>query len=374
MLAGRGPFLAPTPISVAMKHLHDPIPSMLSLRSDLPADVDRILHKALAKDREARYVCATDFANELRELVDRLKHEGNWLQRPIQTPTDDGQVTEIDNEYESSPARSAATTQQPVSTLDIPRTPTSNTQRKKSTGPRLAWGLGGLGLCLLAACGLASMLGVGSWFGIPGLFPGLNRTAEARSTLVSTIDPQETVLFSDDFSNPSTGWPTLQNSQGSYSYEADGYHIAVDETDAVLWAKTSESFTNSTIRVDAQPLEANRDGYYGVLCRIQNDRSFYYFVILNSGEYTVGKYKNGGFESLTQGWRQSDSIQTNTEPNRIQADCDGNQLRLHVNDVLLEEVTDTEFRSGASGLLSASLDTRRFEVLFNNVVITEPDR
>jgi hypothetical protein len=97
-------------------------------------------------------------------------------------------------------------------------------------------------------------------------------------------------------------------------------------------------------------------------------------VIRNSGEYTVGKYKNGGFESLTQGWRQSDSIQTNTEPNRIQADCDGNQLRLHVNDVLLEEVTDTEFRSGASGLLSASLDTRRFEVLFNNLVITEPDR
>jgi hypothetical protein len=231
--------------------------------------------------------------------------------------------------------------------------------------------MGGLGLCLLAACGLAGLLGVWSWSGLPGSFAGLNRAANPTPTILSTTGPQETVLFTDDFSDPSSGWPAIQDSSGDYSYQRDGYHIAVDEADAVLWAKTGDQFSNSSIFVDVRPLDAGRDGYYGVLCRVQDDQNFYYFVVRNSGEYTIGKYRNGGFQSLTQGWRQSDSIHTNSEPNRIQADCDANRLRMSVNGVLLDEVTDPDFKSGYGGILSASLDTRRFEVLFNNFLVTE---
>src|SRR5690349_6796444 len=45
MLTGRGPFQSTTPLSIAFKHLTDPVPSIRSIRPDLPVEVERILSK-----------------------------------------------------------------------------------------------------------------------------------------------------------------------------------------------------------------------------------------------------------------------------------------------------------------------------------------
>jgi 2-polyprenyl-3-methyl-5-hydroxy-6-metoxy-1,4-benzoquinol methylase len=111
------------------------------------------------------------------------------------------------------------------------------------------------------------------------------------------------------------------------------------------------------------------------LCRIQDDKNFYYFVIRNNGEYTIGKYENAGFQSLLPGgWKQNQAIRSGAQTNRIRADCTSDTLRLYVNNVLLDEVTDTDFSSGFSGILAASLDSQGFEVVFNEFLITEPDQ
>jgi hypothetical protein len=223
-------------------------------------------------------------------------------------------------------------------------------------------------LCLVAACGLIGILGFWSRLGLPNLAQGPNITP-------GLTDLQETVLLQDDFSNPSTGWPTSQNARGGYSYQPDGYHIIVDEIGALLWAKTRTEYDDSIASVDTKPLQRGKNGYFGLLCRIQDDQNFYYFVIRNNGEYTVGKYKNGEFQSfLPEGWKQNDAIKPDTQTNRLRADCTENTLRLYVNNVLLDEVTDTDFSSGFSGMVAASLDSQGFEVLFNNFLITEPDQ
>ena len=130
-------------------------------------------------------------------------------------------------------------------------------------------------------------------------FPGQNPTVLPSLTATQTSNVQDIVLFSDDFSNPLSGWPTIQNAQGGYSYQADGYHIFVDEIGAVLWAKTETGYANSSVYVDARPVIEGTNGYYGLLCRIQQDeQNFYYFVIQGNGDYTIGKYKNAEFQSL----------------------------------------------------------------------------
>lgn len=58
--------------------------------------------------------------------------------------------------------------------------------------------------------------------------------------------------------------------------------------------------------------------------------------------------------------------------NRLQADCEGSSLRLYVNDVLLGEATDSDFTSGFSGLVAASLDEQTYEVLFDNFRTSKP--
>lgn len=70
MLTGNPPFRADTPAQVMMKHVTEPVPHILDLKPDLPADVEAIISRALAKDREQRYGSAAELVVAVTQLVD----------------------------------------------------------------------------------------------------------------------------------------------------------------------------------------------------------------------------------------------------------------------------------------------------------------
>ncbi len=70
MLTGRQPYQAATPMSIAMRHLTDPVPEIRRHRPDLPVTLQSVLDRALAKDRDQRYPRAADLVYDLRALVD----------------------------------------------------------------------------------------------------------------------------------------------------------------------------------------------------------------------------------------------------------------------------------------------------------------
>jgi len=55
MAAGRPPFEADSALSLMMMHVNEPVPSLLKIRSDVPASFAQVIEKALVKDREKRY-------------------------------------------------------------------------------------------------------------------------------------------------------------------------------------------------------------------------------------------------------------------------------------------------------------------------------
>jgi serine/threonine protein kinase len=65
MLAGHVPFSGEKATEVRLKHAQEPPPPLFSYRQDLPAEVDTVLLKALAKDPEARYRTAEEFIEAL---------------------------------------------------------------------------------------------------------------------------------------------------------------------------------------------------------------------------------------------------------------------------------------------------------------------
>jgi len=146
--------------------------------------------------------------------------------------------------------------------------------------------------------------------------------------------------------------------------------MVVHAIDQVFWAKTNREDGNTSIYVDATPVTEGALSYYGLLCRIQDDQNFYYFVIRSNGEYTFGKYKDAGFLPFFD-WTQSDAINKGRQTNRLKADCTGNTLRFSVNGVPLGEATEADFISGYSGILVGALDAGGFEVRFNNYLITK---
>ena len=65
MLIGHVPFTAESPTMVMMKHLQEPVPSVLDERKDLPASVGRVIVRAMAKLPGNRYQNVTELVEDL---------------------------------------------------------------------------------------------------------------------------------------------------------------------------------------------------------------------------------------------------------------------------------------------------------------------
>ena len=96
MLTGERPFSKGTVIGLALQHVNDPVPNVLNLRPDLPGEVDVIIKRAMAKNRENRYSTALELAHELNKVA----YEGE--------PTLQKIPALVDRETASSPASSRA--------------------------------------------------------------------------------------------------------------------------------------------------------------------------------------------------------------------------------------------------------------------------
>ncbi len=65
LLTGRPPFLGDSPVAVAYQHVSEAPPSPSSVAADVPAALDQVTAKALAKDRNVRYQTAAEFRADL---------------------------------------------------------------------------------------------------------------------------------------------------------------------------------------------------------------------------------------------------------------------------------------------------------------------
>jgi serine/threonine-protein kinase len=65
MLVGHVPFTGPSPTAIMMKHLQEPVPSVLVERNDLPAAVGRVISRAMAKRPTDRYQTVGELVEDL---------------------------------------------------------------------------------------------------------------------------------------------------------------------------------------------------------------------------------------------------------------------------------------------------------------------
>src|SRR5256714_15022401 len=104
MLAGTPPFIASTPTGVVAKHLTEP-PPPLPFQLNVPAAVEAVIARALAKDRNPRQADATAFARELQTAMTT-----NLTQRlsPTTVASKAAQATQIVYPPQATAAQSGA--------------------------------------------------------------------------------------------------------------------------------------------------------------------------------------------------------------------------------------------------------------------------
>jgi eukaryotic-like serine/threonine-protein kinase len=69
------PFEGESTASTLLKIIHEPPPPLKNFLASYPAELETIIHRALAKDRNERYTSADEFALDLGQLQSQLKQE-----------------------------------------------------------------------------------------------------------------------------------------------------------------------------------------------------------------------------------------------------------------------------------------------------------
>ena len=144
MVVGRVPFSADTPFSIIHDHIYTPLPLPRQINPKVPLGVQRVLLKALAKERADRFQNIEDLVEAFCAAV-----EGKQPLLPDTTPAAETAVAA------SAPAPSQiepASVSQSVSQVE-----SKDESAGAGKGKRRSWAWAVAGLVLLALCGLLTL-------------------------------------------------------------------------------------------------------------------------------------------------------------------------------------------------------------------------
>lgn len=181
------------------------------------------------------------------------------------------------------------------------------------------------------------------------------------------------LLFQDNFSDPSSGWDRIRTEQGMTDYDGESYRVVVNTPNADYWANPGLNFTDVSVEVDAAKINGPDDNNLGLLCRYQNRENFYFLIISSDGYYGIGKVEDGNQVLIEpEQMYPSAVILEGNQNNHLRAVCDGNQLTLYVNGIKVAETEDQSFLEGDVGLIVGTFDQPGVDVVFDNLIVTVP--
>ncbi len=199
----------------------------------------------------------------------------------------------------------------------------------------------------------------------------------------ATVAPQSnggaksgSILFHDDFSNPSSGWDQSTVTDGSTDYANGGYRILVNTVNLSMFANPGQTLQNDVrIEVDASKSAGPDANGFGVICRYNDQNNFYKFIVTSDGYAGISKLIDGNLTviSSADGKLQTvNNINKGAASNHIRADCIGSTLTLYVNGNQVATASDSSLSGGDTGLFAQTYDTAGVDILFHDFNVSVP--
>lgn len=165
------------------------------------------------------------------------------------------------------------------------------------------------------------------------------------------------VLLSDNFDDgQDCGWYLYDDDSlnGAARITAGKLELTSREPGQFWWSNPGLEMADVILTTTTRKLSGPDDNAFGLLCRYQDPDNFYLFLISADGYYAIGKVESGidaiTYLSGSGEYQFSEVIQQGVQENTVRATCEGDQLSLTVNGILLESVTDNTFQTGDVGV------------------------
>jgi hypothetical protein len=181
------------------------------------------------------------------------------------------------------------------------------------------------------------------------------------------------VLFQDDFTRSSSGWDRYQDEIYFSDYSEGVYRISVFAPNTDAWANPRLDFGDVRIHVDATKQGGPDDNIYGIICRYQDPRNFYFFLISSDGYTGIGVSKDGRrVLASAESMLPSDAVLRGSATNHLRAECIGYDLRLYVNNTLVAQAYGAEWERGDVGLIVGTYEEPGADIYFDNFSVVHP--
>lgn len=181
------------------------------------------------------------------------------------------------------------------------------------------------------------------------------------------------VLFQDDFTRAWSGWDRHHEAAYSADYVSGTYHILVNAANADAVANPGLDFGDVKVQVEATRVGGPENNVFGLICRSQDPRDYYFFVVSSDGYAGIGISKAGRRHLLSSDTLlPARPILGGSQTNVLRADCIGYHLDLYVNGTLVSQAQSAEWPTGDVGLLAGSYSEGGVEIAFDNFSVTQP--
>ena len=183
------------------------------------------------------------------------------------------------------------------------------------------------------------------------------------------------VILIDDFSTRINGWNIWENDDGSgVSYYQGGLAFVINALQLDYISLPKGTYSDSRIEVIANKIVGPEDNNFGIICRYQDTKNYYAFIVTSDGYFGLIKVKDGEYTILNGegNLTPSNAIRRDSGLNHLKVDCIGSVLTFFVNENKLGEVLDTEYHTGRVGLMAGSFDNPGVAVLFDNFIVSNP--
>lgn len=191
-------------------------------------------------------------------------------------------------------------------------------------------------------------------------------------TPINTPVPFNKILLKDNFTNPSSGWDKVHDTNYTLEYKNGKYHMLINSQDPGQIVYLTKKYTDTSIEVGIQQIGGADDGQYGIACRVTDTGNYYSFEISQNG--TVGIYKYTSWNPQTI---EEDSLDPNPiingKVNQLEGICAGENLTLLVDGQVIMQDQDSEYTSGGVGLIALNgSGSTGIDVLFSNLLVKGP--
>ena len=186
----------------------------------------------------------------------------------------------------------------------------------------------------------------------PPVLPSLTPTiaAPTQTTSPASLDNAKSASYSDDFEDVESGWERDYGEGYNLDYAPEGnYRIELSIPDKMAVSVPPYPFEhpmyNMVVSVRAKGEGGN--GFYGLLCHLQDGKSYYRAGITN-GYYTIHKVINNQLTPLTDPvWKEIISYEPDADGYvTMTLACEDGRIQLLIDDIGQEIITDTDLNEG----------------------------